>query len=209
MVEDLGRRGMDVLLFLAHREARGGGAPSLREISSAVGFRSSRSAYVYLLKLEEHGYVEREVGRARGIWLTNRGRRAASENMPMLGSIAAGRGREAVVAREDAYSLYEELFSSRSGVDRYILRVVGQSMVDAGIEDGDLLVVEEEDSPPDGTIVVALVEGGEEATVKRLYREGDEVRLKSESPWHEDIVVPAGSVLIQGQVVYVVHQPRA
>ena len=208
MVEDLGRRGVDVLLFLAHRDTRGEGAPSLREISSATGFRSSRSAYVYLLKLEEHGYVEREGGRARGVRLTNRGRRAALENMPMMGSIAAGRGREAVVAREDAYSLYEELFSSRSGMDRYILRVVGQSMVDAGIEDGDLLVVEEEDSPPDGTIVVALVEGGEEATVKRLYREGDKVRLKSESPWHEDIVVPAGSVLIQGQVVYVVHQPR-
>ena len=208
MVEDLGRRGMDVLLFLAHRDTRGEGAPSLREVSSAVGFKSSRSAYVYLLKLEERGYVEREGGRARGIRLTNRGRGTALENMPMMGSIAAGRGREAVVAREDTYSLYEELFSSRSGMDRYILRVVGQSMVDAGIEDGDLLVVEEEDSPPDGTVVVALVEGGEEATVKRLYREGDEVRLRSESKWHDDIVVPAESVLVQGQVVYVIHQPR-
>lgn len=208
MAEDLGRRGMDVLMFLAHRDAGGGGAPSLREISSAVGFKSSRSAYVYLQKLEEHGYVEREGGRARGIRLTARGRGAAMQNMPMLGNIAAGRGMEAVEAREDAYSLYEELFSAQSGAGRYLLRVVGRSMVEAGIEDGDLLVVEEEDSPPDGAVVVALVEGGEEVTVKRLYREGDSVRLKSESELHEDIVVPAESVLIQGQVVYVIHQPR-
>lgn len=208
MAEDLGRRGMEILMFLAHRDAGGEGAPSLREISSAVGFKSSRSAYVYLQKLEEHGYVEREGGRARGIRLTARGRGAAMQNMPMLGNIAAGRGMEAVEAREDAYSLYEELFSAQSGAGRYLLRVVGRSMVEAGIEDGDLLVVEEEDSPPDGAVVVALVEGGEEVTVKRLYREGDSVRLKSESELHEDIVVPAESVLIQGQVVYVIHQPR-
>lgn len=208
MAEDLGRRGMEILMFLAHRDAGGEGAPSLREISSAVGFKSSRSAYVYLQRLEERGYVEREGGRARGIRLTARGRGAAAQNMPMMGSIAAGRGMEAVVAQEDAYSLYEELFSNHSGVGRYLLRVVGRSMVDAGIEDGDLLIVEEEESPPDGAVVVALVEGGEEVTVKRLYREGEYVRLKSESELHEDIVVPAESVLIQGQVVYVIHQPR-
>lgn len=208
MAEDLGRRGMEVLLFLAHRDASGEGAPSLREVSSALGFKSSRSAYVYLQKLEELGYVEREGGRARGVRMTPRGRSAALESMPMMGRIAAGRGMEAVAYREDAHSLYAQLFSSDSGMERYLLRVVGQSMVEAGIEDGDLLVVEEEDSPPDGAVVVALVEGGEEVTVKRLYREGDYVRLKSESRWHEDIVAPAESVLVQGQVVYVIHQPR-
>lgn len=209
MVEDLGRRGMEVLLFLAHRNARGEGAPSLREVSSAMGWKSSRSAYVYLQRLEELGYVEREGRKARGIRMTPRGQSAALESMPMMGRIAAGRGMEAVAHREDAYSLYAQLFSPDSGTERYLLRVVGQSMVDAGIEDGDLLVVEEEDSPPDGTVVVALVEGGEEVTVKRLYREAGYVRLRSESRWHEDIVVPAESVLIQGQVVYVIHQPRA
>lgn len=208
MVEDLGRRGMDVLRFLAHRDARGEGAPSLREVSSAVGFKSSRSAYIYLLKLEERGYVEREGGRARGTRLTSRGRAAALENMPLMGRIAAGRGMEAVVAREDAYSLATEIFSSHSGTGRYLLRVVGQSMVDAGIEDGDLLVVEEDDSPPNGAVVVALIEGGEEVTVKRLYRENGLIRLRAENSDHEDVMVPAEKLLVQGQVVYVIHTPR-
>jgi repressor LexA len=89
-----------------------------------------------------------------------------------------------------------------------MLRVVGQSMLRAGIEEGDLLVVEEDDSPPDGTIVVALVEGGEEAMVKRLYREGELVRLRSENDAYEDIILPSEAVLIQGRVLYVIHPPR-
>ena len=91
--------------------------------------------------------------------------------MALLGRIAAGRGLEAV-ATDEAYSLAAELLASRSGKRRYLLRVVGQSMVGARIEDGDLLVVEEDESPPDGSIVVVLLREGEEVTVKRLYREG-------------------------------------
>ena len=81
-------------------------------------------------------------------------------------------------------------------------------MVRAGIEEGNLLVVEEDDSPPDGTIVVALVEGGEEVMVKRLYREGELVRLKSENEGYEDITLPPEAVLVQGRVVYVIHSLR-
>lgn len=208
VVEGVEPRGAEILGVLARRGMRGEGAPSLREVSSAVGFKSSRSAHVHLAKLEDGGYVERERGRARGVKLTKRGWSAALAATPLLGRIAAGRGLEAVSVGDEAYSLVAELLISRSGRDRYLLRVVGQSMVEAGIEEGDLLVVEENESPPEGAVAVALLNGGEEVTVKRLYREDGLVRLRAQNPNHQDIVVPAEKVLIQGQVVYVIHPPR-
>ena len=208
MMEGVEGRRMEILRFLARRESRGEGAPSLREVSAAAGFKSSRSAYVHLQRLEEAGCVEREGGRARGLRLTGRGWEVAmDEDMRLLGRIAAGRGLEAV-AEGEAHSLATELFGSRAGKGRYLLRVVGQSMVRAGIEEGDLLVVEEDDSPPDGEIVVALVEGGEEVMVKRLYREEEQVRLRSENDTYEDIILPSEAVLVQGRVLYVIHSPR-
>ena len=128
-----------------------------------------------------------------------------------MGRIAAGRGLEAVAVGDEAYSLAAELLGSR-GRGRYLLRVVGQSMIGAHIADGDLLVVEEDEDPPDGTVVAALIGNGEEVTVKRLYRErggaGDLLRLRPENGDHEDLVVPAEDVKIQGRVVYVIHPPR-
>lgn len=204
----MGSRGAEILGFLARRSMRGEGAPSLREVSSAVGFKSSRSAHVHLTKLEEGGYVERGPRRARGVRLTRRGWGAALAATPLLGRIAAGRGLEAVSVGDEAYSLVAELLISRSGRERYLLRVVGQSMVGAGIHDGDLLVVEEHESPPEGAVVVALLGEGEEVTVKRLYRENGRVRLRPANHDHEDIVVPAEKVRVQGRVVYVIHPPR-
>lgn len=209
MGEELGTRGVEILGFLARRSMRGAGSPSQREVASGVGFRSSRSAHVHLSKLEEGGYVERETGQARGIKLTRRGWGIALSETPLLGRIAAGRGLEAVSVGDDAYSLVAELLISRSGRERYLLRVVGQSMVDAGIEEGDLLVAEENESPPEGTVAIALLEEGEEVTVKRLYRENGYIRLRAENPGYDDILVPAEKVLIQGEVIYVIHPPRA
>lgn len=208
MGEELGPRGTKILGFLVRRGMRGEGAPSQREVASAVGFKSSRSAYVHLAKLEEGGYVERVSGQARGVKLTQRGWSAALAETPLLGRIAAGRGLEAVSVGDEAYSLVAELLISRSGRERYLLRVVGQSMLEAGIEEGDLLVVEENESPPEGAVSVALLNGGEEVTVKRLYRENGLIRLRAQNPVYDDIVVSAEKVLIQGQVVYVIHAPR-
>ena len=213
MVPENWKTRMEMLRHLARVAARGGGAPSVREVGEAVGLRSSQTAHKHLKKLEESGYVEREGGarRARGIRLTEKGWEAAGE-MPLLGRIAAGRGLEAVEVGDEAYSLAAELLGSRSGRPRYLLRVVGQSMIGAHIADGDLLVVEEDEDPPDGTVVAALLRGGEEVTVKRLYRErgeaGETLRLKPENGDHEDLVVPAEDVTVQGRVVYVVHPPR-
>jgi len=199
---------MEMLTHLARMSARGERSPTVREVGEAVGLKSSQTAYKHLKKLEEAGYVEKEgsTRRARGIRLTEKGWEAAGE-MPLLGRIAAGRGLEAVAVGDDAYSLAAELLGSRSVRNRYLLRVVGQSMAEARIEDGDFLVVEEDDDPPNGTVVVALLGNGEEATVKRLYREEEAVRLKPQNGGHEDIVVLGEDVEIQGRVVYVIHPP--
>src|SRR5829696_8291867 len=175
----------------------------MREIAQVVGFRSSQTVYHHLNRLEEEGYVERLEDRPRTPRLTEKGWGAVLDGgTPLLGRIAAGRGLEAVAMGDEAYSLATELLTPHSGRRRYLLRVVGQSMTGARIEDGDLLVVEEDEDPLDGTVVVALLRG-EEATVKRLRREGETVRLRSQNGGYEDIVVPAEDVKVQGRVVYV------
>ena len=208
MVEGLHPRRARILEVLA-RAARGGGeAPTEREIGRAVDLRSGMTVHHHLVGLEKDGYIERGEApsrKRRPVRLTEKGWEATG-HVPLLGRTAAGRGLEAVAYGDEAYSLTAELLSSRSGRRRYLLRVVGQSMTEARIEDGDLLVVEEDEDPPDGAVVVALLRG-EEATVKRLRREGETVRLRSQNGGYEDIVVPAGDVKIQGRVVYVVHPP--
>ena len=180
----------------------------MRGVATAAGLRSSQTAHHHLRKLEEEGYVVREAGRAKMIWLTDKGWEAAGR-IALMGRIAAGRGLEAV-AVDEAYSLLAELLAARSGRRRYLLlRVVGQSMVGARIEDGDLLVVEEDEAPLDGAVIVALLGDGEEVTVKRLYREErGTVRLRPENGDHEELVLPAEDVRVQGRVVHVVHPPE-
>lgn len=198
---------LEILVYLSRRAARGEGPPSVKEVGDTVGLRSTQTVHKHLKKLEEGGYVERERGQARGLKLTALGWEAAGRT-PLLGRIAAGRGLEAIPEEGGTFSLPTELLASASGKPRYALRVVGQSMKGAGIEDGDLLVVEEDEDPPDGTVVVALLGGGDEVTVKRLHRESGNIRLKPENGDHDDIVMPAEDVLVQGRVVFVVHPPR-
>jgi repressor LexA len=209
-VEWLHPKRLEILKLLARRVGTAGRVPSIREIAEAVGLRSSQTVHHHIGWLEGSGYLERLNDRPRTPRLTEKGWEAAfAGDTPLLGRIAAGRGLEAVLAGDEAYSLAAELLLPRSGKRRYLLRVVGQSMTGARIEDGDLLVVEEDEDPPDGTVIVALLRGGEEVTVKRLYREGEMVRLKPENGEHEEIVVPADEVRVQGRVVYVVHPPSS
>jgi repressor LexA len=196
----------EILKYLARRAEDVGAPPSIREIGRAVGLRSAQTVHHHLGRLEAGGYIRRLSDRSRTPVLTGKGWEALGE-IPLLGRIAAGRGLEAVAINDEAYSLAAELLSSRSGRRRYLLRVVGQSMTGARIEDGDLLIVEENEDPPDGEIVVALLGGGEEVTVKKLHREGEMVRLRAMNGDHQDIVVPADQTQIQGRVAYVIHPP--
>src|SRR5215212_2771650 len=206
MAERLFEKRLEILKVLARRAGDDGAPPSIREIGKAVGLRSAQTVHHHLGRLESDGYIRRLDDRTRTPVLTEKGGETVGE-APLLGRIAAGRGLEAVAVEDEAHSLTSQLLYSRSGGRRYALRVEGDSMTGARIEEGDLLVVEEDESPPDGEVVVALL-GGEKVTVKRLYREGDMVKLRPHNGEHEDIVVPAEDVRIQGRVVYVVHPPR-
>jgi repressor LexA len=206
MAEHLFEKRLEILKYLARRAEDVGAPPSIREIGRAVSLKSAQTVHHHLGKLETDGYIERLDDRSRTSVLTEKGWGALGE-IPLLGRIAAGRGLEAVAINDDAYSLAAELLSTRFGKRRYLLRVVGQSMTGARIEDGDLLIVEEDESPPDGEIVVALLNGGEEVTVKKFYCDGEMVRLKPRNGEHEDIVLPADQVRIQGRVTHVIHPP--
>jgi repressor LexA len=208
VVRELDRRSMDVLRLLARREARGEEPPSVREVARVAGYKSSRGGQQRLEILETAGFVERREAlsrKKRPTRLTERGWEAVGE-MPLLGRIAAGSGIEAVT-REDVRSLVAELIATRGGRRRFLLEAEGESMLGAHIGHGDTLVVEEDESPPDGTVVVALMRDGE-VTVKRLRREGELVRLQAENDGYEDIVVRAEDVRIQGRVWRVLHPPR-
>jgi repressor LexA len=205
VAERLFEKRSEILKYLARRLERAGAPPSVREIGRAVGLKSAQTVHHHLGRLEADGYMDRLNDRTRTPVLTEKGW-AAVGDAPLLGRIAAGRGLEAVAMNDGAYSLTSELLFSPSGKRRYTLRVEGDSMTGARIEEGDLLVVEEDESPPDGTVVVALL-GGEKVTIKKLYREGELVRLRPQNGNHEDIVVPADRVQIQGRVTHVVHPP--
>lgn len=203
MAEQLFEKRLEILRFLARRAYRAGAPPSIREIGEAVGLRSTQTVHHHLRKLEADGYIRRLEDRTRTSVPTEKGWEA-SGRVPMLGRVAAGRGLEAVAIGDEAYPLVAELLSSRSGRGRYVLRVVGESMTDARIEEGDLLIVEEDPSPPNGSVVVALLKG-EEATVKVLRRDNGLVRLEARSNGHEDIVLHAEDVEVQGRVLHVIQ----
>jgi repressor LexA len=210
LTEDLHPSRLRILEFLARLDPAEG-SPTVREVAKAVGLKSPQTVHYHLLKLEEEGYVERGKipGRKRRpLRLTEKGWDAVSTR-PLLGRIAAGRGLEAM-ANEEPYSLAAELLTPRPGRRRFLLVAKGDSMTGAGIDEGDLLVVEENPSPPDGSVVAALVMGEreEEATVKVLRRQGKSIRLEARNGAHEDIVVPPDRVVVQGTVEWVIRRPR-
>lgn len=200
-------RNLRALGLLVSRLGRGEMPPTAREIASVCGYKSSQSGHRVLSELEEEGLIERlpaEKHQRRPVRITERGWQKVGEGS-VLGSIAAGRGLEAV-ASEEAFSIAAEMLQPVSGKQRYLLRVVGESMVGANIHDGDLLVVEEAEDPPEGAIVVALM-ASDEVTVKRLYRENGSVKLKAENPQYEDLILPRGEIQVQGKVIWTLHRP--
>lgn len=205
VTEELFPKRLEILKLLARRESEGRG-PTIPEIAAAVNLRSYQTVHHHLSKLEQDGYIKREQGRPRTARLTARGWETAGRT-PLLGRVAAGRGLEAVVVEDESFSLVSELLGSYSERPRHVLEAKGDSMTGAGIEEGDYLLVEENEDPPDGAVVVALLRG-EDATVKRLYRDGGRIKLKPQNGEYEEIVVPVEDVTIQGRVIYVIHPPR-
>lgn len=173
--------------------------PTVREIGEAVGLASPSTVHAHLANLERAGLLRRDRTKPRALELIGREVAASPESLPLLGEIAAGGPLLADENVEEYVPVPEML--SRGGAD-FLLRVKGDSMVDCGILDGDVVVVRRQDTARDGEIVVALAgddESADEATVKRFYREGDRVRLQPENRAMEPIY--ARHVQILGKVV--------
>jgi len=183
--------------------------PTVREIGEAVGLRSPSTVHAHLAQLERAGLLRRDATKPRALELTDRRREgdepvADVHRLPLVGEIAAGGPLLAEQNIEDYVAVPEPL--ARGG-EEFLLRVKGDSMVNAGILDGDFVVVERRQDARDGEIVVVLAgddEAADEATVKRFFREGGRVRLQPENDALEPIY--ADHVQVLGKVIGVFRQ---
>jgi repressor LexA len=198
----LTERQKEILDFILEFQRRRGISPTHREICDRFGYSSYGTVYKHLKLLQEKGYLRREWNQKRGIEVVGRdGDRGAAEiELPYFGRIAAGRPIEALSGSETLAVPPHLLGGRRAGAaDHYVLEVVGDSMIDEGIHEGDLVVVQRRERADPGEMVVALI--GDEATLKRFYPEGASVRLQPANRNLEPIRVPAGNVRVQGIVV--------
>jgi repressor LexA len=192
-MKELTARQREVLGFIRTFTERHGAPPTVREIGDRFGF-TARAAFDHLRALERKGALHRRVSGkrvSRTLVLAERGsgRRQPAAEIPVLGRIAAGTPVFAEENREDSIPVRPEWFA-RKGEDLFALRVRGESMIDAHIMDGDLVLVRRQDSAQTGDVVAALVDS--EATVKRFAREGDAIVLRPEHPTMQPIVVHPG-----------------
>ena len=193
-------RQQEIWDFLVDYVDRHGYPPTVREIGERVGLASPSTVHAHLANLERAGYLKRDPTKPRALELTGLQRRqggkaAQSEGLPLVGEIAAGGPLLAEDNIEEHLVLPDML--QRGGAD-FLLRVKGDSMIEAGILDGDIVVVRREQTAEDGDIVVALAgedETAEEATVKRLFRENGRIRLQPENSLLEPIYADHVQVL--------------
>ena len=177
--------------------------PSVREICAAVGLKSTATVHTHLRNLEKRGLITRDSSKQRAVFINTDQlpvRATKQYAVPLIGRVAAGIPMLASENIEDAFPLPDVLMHGKEPEEVYMLRVDGESMRDAGIRDGDILVVNHNCSCTNGDIVVARVQG-ESATVKRFFREKDRVRLQPENELFEPIYVPFDEVEISGKVI--------
>jgi repressor LexA len=189
-----------ILQFIQSFQVENGIAPTHREICDHFGYSSYGTVYKHLKLLQAKGFIRRDWNQKRGIELVRGatgGDRPTELELPFYGRIAAGRPLEAV-AGSDRIAVPGHLLGRRSG-EHFVLEVVGDSMIEEGIHEGDWVVVCQRDQAEPGEMVVALVDS--EATLKRFYPEGKRIRLQPSNPTMQPIYVPADQVRVQGIVV--------
>lgn len=193
----LSSRQKQILSYIKETLRAKGYPPSVREIGEAVGLSSSSTVHSHLAKLEELGYVRRDPTKPRAIDVLDETpwRQKAMTPVPLVGRVTAGQPILAVENIEETYPLPTELVGNDSV---FMLAVQGDSMINAGILDGDYVLVRDQDTARNGEIVVALVDG-EEATVKRFFKEKDHIRLQPENDYLEPI--NSRNVAILGKVI--------
>ena len=201
----LTKRQRSILEFIMQIHRERGYPPSVREIGEAVGLHSPSSVHAQLATLSERGYLRKDPTRPRAIvvQLDQAGipvETAGVHNVPLVGRIAAGSPILATEHIEDTIAVPDEFTSSGT---LFALTVKGDSMTGAGILDGDVVIVRQQQTADNGEIVAALVDG-EEATVKRLSRKGGRVQLLAENPAYGPI--ESDDVAILGKIVSVMRK---
>ena len=208
----LTERQRDILNFIRDFQKERGIAPTHREICDHFGFSSYGTVYKHLSLLEKKGLIRRDWNQKRGVEIVEekgeekrsemremremrRDERSSARELPLFGYIAAGRPLDVDVS--DELITVPEHLTSRG--ENYVLKVRGDSMVDDGILDGDLVIIARRERADNGEMVVANVNG--EVTLKRLYREGERVRLQPANSMMHPIYAAARDVAVQGVVV--------
>ena len=182
-----------ILDFIKKEIEQKGYPPSVREICAGVGLKSTSTVHAHLNHLEEQGYIRRDSTKPRALEIID-GTQSRGRSVPLVGRVTAGLPILAIENIEEYMTLPQEMLG-RDEV--FCLRVQGESMIDAGILDGDIIVVREQNNAENGEIVVAMIE--DEATVKRIYYEKTRVRLQPENQFMEPIYAENAQVI--GKVV--------
>jgi len=198
---DLTKRQQEIFDFIKRYSAKNGYPPTVRDIGKAVGLASSSTVHAHLANLEKLGLLRRDPTKPRAIELLDRAMESVRSavrpaGVPLVGSVAAG---QPILAEENIEE-YVDVPAAAGGEDGdFVLRVRGDSMIDAGILEGDYVVVRPQEVAVDGEIVVVLVGEESEATVKRFFHEADHVRLQPENQTMEPI--RSKDVRVLGKVV--------
>ncbi|MGI9649388.1 MAG: transcriptional repressor LexA [Acidimicrobiia bacterium] len=204
MGTDISTRQREILDYIRDTVADRGYPPSVREIGEAVGLSSPSTVHSHLSTLEAAGHLRRDPTKPRAIEILDAPvTRTDVREVPLVGRIAAG---SPILAEEDIEDVYPLPVDLVGDGPIFMLRVKGESMVNAGILDGDFVVIHRQPDASDGEIVAALIDG-EEATVKRLQRKNGAVILHSENPAFEPMIFTDGVELI-GKVVTVLRGVR-
>jgi repressor LexA len=204
----LTQRQRDVLRFIEKTVDERGYPPSVREIGEAVGLNSPSSVHAQLKTLQERGYLRKDPTKPRAIEVRfdsatgSTADRSPVRHVPLLGDVAAGTG---VLATEHVEELVPLPAEFTGDGELFMLRVRGESMIEAGIFDGDYVVVRAQPTAEPGEIVVAGIPG-EEATVKTFRRRGDQIVLTPANPTMPELVYSPGEVAIYGRVVTVLRR---
>jgi repressor LexA len=194
----ISNRQQAILDFIKHEVAAKGYPPSVREICNAVGLASSSTVHGHLERLEKKGLIRRDPTKPRAIEILDHDNDIYSEKsvpVPVIGKVTAGMPISAV---ENIEEYFPVPFSMVEDNEAFILNVSGESMIDAGILDGDKVIVRKQSTAENGEIVVAMTEDNE-ATVKRFFKEKDHFRLQPENPSMDPILLDNCTVL--GKVI--------
>lgn len=197
MYNDLSNRQIAILDFIKKEIRKKGYPPSVREIGEAVGLSSSSTVHGHLAQLEEKGYLRRDPTKPRAIEVLGDDSLVIKKemvNVPIVGRVTAGQPILAVENIEDTFPLPLDFVRND---DVFMLSVLGDSMTNAGILDGDYVLVKQQNTARNGDIVVALLT--DEATVKTYYREQDHIRLQPENTAYEPIITKDVNIL--GKVI--------